>query len=160
MKQAEARPAEISFTCTEPLPDIAKALNLSLPELQPAAGVGREKLLAYREKRVHPHKDDKILTDWNGLMIAALANGARVLDEPAYANAAARAVDFILGNMTDSEGRLLHRYRDGEAAIAGNLDDYAFLIHGMLELYETTFKVGLSQKGADVEWTLAGALLG
>jgi uncharacterized protein YyaL (SSP411 family) len=74
-------------------------------------------------------------------MFAALAKGARVLAEPAYASAAAGAVTFVLSKMLDPGGRLLHRYRDGEAAIPGHLDDYAFLIHGMLELYETTFEV-------------------
>ncbi len=101
----------------------------------------REKLFAYREKRVHPHKDDKILADWNGLMIAALARGARILGEPAYATAAKRAVDFILGYMRAPDGSLYHRYRDGEAAVPAHLDDYAFLIQGMLELYENTFEV-------------------
>jgi uncharacterized protein len=99
----------------------------------------RQRLFLQREKRIHPHKDDKILTDWNGLMVAALAQGARALDEPAYEDAARRAVDFLLGNMVDSEGRVYHRYRDGEAAIQGNLDDYAFFIHGLLELYGISF---------------------
>jgi uncharacterized protein YyaL (SSP411 family) len=129
-----------------PLPDIAAGLNLSLPELRQRLESARQTLFDYREKRVHPHKDDKVLSDWNGLMIAALAKGARVLDEPAYADAARRAVDFIFGKMIDSEGRLLHRYRDGEAAIPGHLDDYAFLIHGLFELYETTFNVTYLEK--------------
>ncbi len=74
----------------------------------------RKKLFAVREKRVHPHKDDKILTDWNGLMIAALARGAQVFDEPAYAKAALRAMDFIIQSLQTKEGRLLHRFRDGQ----------------------------------------------
>jgi uncharacterized protein YyaL (SSP411 family) len=100
----------------------------------------REKLFAIREKRVHPHKDDKILTDWNGLMIAALARGAQVFDEPAYAKAALRAMDFIIQSMQTREGRLLHRYRDGHAAIEANIDDYSFIIWALLELYEATFQ--------------------
>jgi uncharacterized protein YyaL (SSP411 family) len=100
----------------------------------------REKLFAIREKRIHPHKDDKILTDWNGLMIAALAKGAQVFDEPAYARAAGKAVDFILKRMRTSEGRLLHRFRDGLASIPATVDDYAFIIWGLLELYEATFE--------------------
>jgi hypothetical protein len=100
----------------------------------------REKLFALREKRIHPHKDDKILTDWNGLMIAALAKGAQVFDEPAYALAASRAVDFILTRLRTSEGRLLHRFRDGFASIPAIVDDYAFIIWGLLELYEATFE--------------------
>jgi uncharacterized protein YyaL (SSP411 family) len=105
----------------------------------------RGKLFAAREKRIHPHKDDKILTDWNGLMIAALAKGARVLDEPRYAEAAKQALDFLVKNMRNPDGRLLHRYRNDEAALPAYVDDYAFLIWGMLELYETTFEVGYLQ---------------
>ncbi len=121
---------------------LASNLNIAEKELQKRLETIRQKLFAYREKRIHPNKDDKILTDWNGLMVAALAKGARVFDEPQYANAAKRAVDFILNNMLTSDGRLLHRYRDGQAALPAYIDDYAFLIYGMLELYETTFEVG------------------
>jgi len=79
------------------------------------------------------------LTDWNGLMIAALAKGAQAFDEPEYAEAACRAADFILGNMRKPDGRLLHRYRDGQAGVEANLDDYAFLVWGLIELYEAIF---------------------
>ncbi len=96
----------------------------------------RAALFAVREQRVHPFKDDKILTDWNGLMIAALAKGAQALGEPEYAVAARRAADFLLKNMRDDRGFLLHRYRQSAAAIPAHLDDYAFLVLGLLELYE------------------------
>ncbi len=99
----------------------------------------RERLFAIREKRVHPHKDDKVLTDWNGLMIAALARGAQVLGDGAYENAAREAADFLLKTMRREDGRLLHRFRDGDADIGANLDDYAFLQWGLLELYEAGF---------------------
>ncbi len=99
----------------------------------------RAKLYAARETRVHPCKDDKILTDWNGLMIAALASAGRVFNEPQYLEAAQNAVNFITTTMQASPHTLFHRYRDGDAAIPGFLDDYAFLIWGLLELYETTF---------------------
>ena len=114
-----------------------------MPEEDPPGSIERirSKLFAAREKRVRPNKDDKVLTDWNGLMIAALAKGAQVLDEPAYAEAAGRAAGFIMDNMCTSEGRLLHRYRDNEAAITAGIDDYAFFIQGLLELYEVTFDV-------------------
>src|SRR4030042_41969 len=102
----------------------------------------REKLFTIREKRVHPHKDDKILSDWNGLMIAALARWAQVFSEPLYAEAASRAINFILTRMTDDKRRLLHRYRDGGASITATLDGYAFIIWGLLELYEATFEIG------------------
>ena len=101
----------------------------------------RTKLLNTRSKRVYPHKDDKILTDWNGLMIAALAKGARVLGERKYEDAAIKAANFVLKNMRRTDGRLLHRFRDGEAAILSHIDDYAFFIWGLLELYETTFDI-------------------
>ena len=129
------------FHLITPLNKIASEFNVPLPELQGHLESVRRKLFAYRDNRIHPHKDDKILADWNGLMVAALAKGARVFEEPGYASAAKNAVDFILRNMLASDGRLLHRYRDGEAAIPAHLDDYVFLIHGMLELYETTSDV-------------------
>jgi uncharacterized protein YyaL (SSP411 family) len=122
------------------LGELASDLNLSQHDLQKHLEVIRQKLFAYREKRVHPMKDDKILTDWNGLMIAALAKGAQAFDEPEYAQAACRAADFILGNMRKADGRLWHRYRDGQAGIEANLDDYAFLVWGLIELYEAIFK--------------------
>jgi len=122
--------------------EIATDLGMSKQDLRKRLQVAREKLFEAREKRTRPHKDDKILTDWNGLMIAALAKGSRVLGEPAYIEEARRAADFILNNMRRPDGRLLHRYRDGHAAVSGMVDDYAFLIWGMLELYETTFDPG------------------
>ena len=99
----------------------------------------REILYRARDQRIHPHLDDKVLTSWNGLMIAALAKGARLLGNPAYQETASRAVDFIWQRMRTPEGRLLARYRDGEAALLGYLDDYAFLSWGLIELYQTTF---------------------
>jgi uncharacterized protein YyaL (SSP411 family) len=114
---------------------------MSVPNLRAQKEGVRGELFSYREKRVHPHKDDKILTDWNGLMIAALAKGAQVFNEPSYASAARLAADFILKNVRSSEGRLLHRCCRGEAALTASVDDYAFLIYGLLELYEATFEV-------------------
>ena len=98
-------------------------------------------LFDIRRDRVHPHKDDKILTDWNGLMIAALARGGQVFDEPVYTAAAKRAMDFVLRFLLTAEGRLLHMFRDGLSAVDGNIDDYSFIIWALLELYETTFDV-------------------
>jgi uncharacterized protein YyaL (SSP411 family) len=101
----------------------------------------RKKLFEEREQRVHPLKDDKILTDWNGLMIASFAKAAAALAEPKFAEAAANAAHFILQQMRAEDGGLLHRFRDGDAAIPGNLDDYAFMVWGLLELYQTGFDV-------------------
>jgi len=124
-----------------PLPAFARRENLPEEELAGILRKGREILLAEREKRVHPLKDDKVLTSWNGLMIAALAKGAQALQDPAFSDSAARAADFILERMEGAGGRLLRRYRQGEAAIPGFLEDYAFLGWGFIELYETTFRV-------------------
>jgi len=121
--------------------ELSSNLGLSGQELQKRLEAIRLKLFAYREKRVHPGKDDKILTDWNGLMIAALSKGAQAFDEPGYAEAARRAADFILARMRTPDRRLLHRYRNDEAAILSYVNDYAFLIWGLLELYEASFNV-------------------
>ena len=126
----------------KPLADISASLNIPFEELKARVERAREKLFSYREKRIHPGKDDKILTDWNGLMIAALAKGGIVFDEPRYLEAARCAVDFILNRLTTPDGRLLHRYREGEAAVVATLDDYAFFIWGLIELYEATFDIG------------------
>jgi len=126
----------------ETLPATALRLMTSKEDLQRRLEVARKKLFEEREKRVHPHKDDKILADWNGLMIASFAKAAQALDEPRYAEVAGRAADFVLSKMRGKDGRLLHRYRDGEAAVPGNLDDYAFMAWGLIELYEATFDVG------------------
>ncbi|PWB50006.1 MAG: thioredoxin domain-containing protein [Candidatus Methanoperedenaceae archaeon] len=101
----------------------------------------RGKLFNARENRIHPGKDDKILTDWNGLMIAALAKASQAFDEPGLSKAAGKAADFILSKMHNEKRVLFHRYRDGETAISGFLDDYSFLIWGLLELYEATFDI-------------------
>jgi len=130
--------------------ELASDLKVSEEALQKRLKAIRQKLFDYREKRVHPHKDDKILTDWNGLMIAALAKGAQVFEESEYAEAAERAADFILTTMRSSRGRLLHRYRDGQAAIPAHIEDYAFLIWGLLELYEATFRVGYLETALDL----------
>ncbi len=111
-------------------------------------------LFEARGKRPRPHLDDKVLTSWNGLMISAFAKGAAILNEPRYGDAARGAADFLLATMlqqdgtqrsgtqrygTQRYGSLLRRFRDGDAAIAGMLEDYAFFIQGLLDLYESTF---------------------
>jgi uncharacterized protein YyaL (SSP411 family) len=123
----------------ESLEKLASDLSLSQSDLQSHLEVIRRKLFAYREKRVRPTKDDKVLADWNGLMIAALAKGAEALDEPQYAEATQHAANFVLGNLRRPDGRLWHRYRDRQAGVQANLDDYAFLIWGLVELYEAIF---------------------
>lgn len=105
-----------------------------------ALQASRNKLFAAREQRVHPHKDDKILTGWNGLMITALAKGAQVFGSDSYLEAAEKAVHFVLTNLRRHDGRLLARFRNGDSAYLAYLDDYAFLIEGLLELYSACGK--------------------
>ncbi len=97
----------------------------------------RDKLLAERQTWPQPHKDDKVLTGWNGLMIASLAYAGRRLEEPRYTQAAVRAAGFILGTMR-RDGRLLRAYRDGEAKLPGYLDDHAYFAQGLIELHRAT----------------------
>jgi hypothetical protein len=109
-------------------------------ELEAELEAWRAALFAAREERVHPLKDDKVLADWNGLMIAAFALAGRALDEPRYTTAAARAADFVLARMRDDEGRLYKRWRGGAAALDSMLEDHAFVIWGLLELYQSTLE--------------------
>ncbi len=98
----------------------------------------RARLLQARGRRFRPSKDDKILTDWNGLMIAALARAGLVLDRRDYVEAARKAAEFIDSELRDSQGRLLHRWRKGDAGIGAFADDFAYLAWGMLELHQVT----------------------
>jgi len=99
----------------------------------------RQTLLTVRGMRPHPGRDGKILTDWNGLMVAALASASRAFENPAYYRTAKTAMRCILDRLRLADGGLLHRYCDGEAAITGFADDYAFIIRALIELYETSF---------------------
>lgn len=126
---------------TKNFSEIASEQNLSYEQLAEKIESIREILFAEREKRIHPLKDDKILTDWNGLLIASLAKSGRVLNNDNYINEARKAIQFINEKLTNEDGTLLHRYREGEASIKAKLDDYAFLIWGLLELYESTFNL-------------------
>ena len=101
----------------------------------------RNTLFEHREKRIHPLKDDKILTDWNGLMIAAFAKAGMAFENPRYVDAAKNSTQFLLKNLTDDTGRLKKRYRNGNAGLDAHLDDYAFLIWGLLELYDATLDI-------------------
>jgi uncharacterized protein YyaL (SSP411 family) len=118
----------------------AAELATSEPELRARLERAREKLLAARGERVRPLKDDKVLTDWNGLMIAALARAGAAFDEPRYVAAARAAADFALAELRGDDGRLLKRWRAGEAAFAGTLDDHAFLVWGLIELHQAAFE--------------------
>lgn len=100
----------------------------------------RKQLFKEREKRIHPHKDDKVLTDWNGLMISAFCKAAGAFDNNDYKFAAEKAMSFILTKLRTNDGSLIHRFRDGEAGLPAHLDDYAFVIQALLDLFELTFK--------------------
>ncbi|MDD3643749.1 MAG: thioredoxin domain-containing protein [Candidatus Krumholzibacteria bacterium] len=120
--------------------EISAANGTSARALDELLSRARRRLLDIRSLRPRPMRDDKVLADWNGLMIAALARGARVTGRPEYAEAARKAARFVLGAMRGPGGGLLHRWREGEGAIEGFLDDYAFMVYGLLELYEATFE--------------------
>jgi uncharacterized protein YyaL (SSP411 family) len=137
----------------QPLSEIAEEKEMSEERLRERLDEARLYLWEAREVRPHPHRDDKVLTDWNGLMIAALAVAARTLDvddTDRYEDAATDAASFLLDEMRDEEGRLLHRYRMGEVGIRAHLDDYAFLIWGLIELYQTTFEVRWLRAAAEL----------
>ena len=119
------------------LDDESKRLGLEREDLKQLMDRSREKLFEMREMRVRPHVDDKVLTDMNGLMIAALAKAYRAFGEEEFLNQAKKAAKFVLEKLYEN-GRLLHRYREGESAISAYLDDYAFLTFGLIELFLST----------------------
>jgi uncharacterized protein YyaL (SSP411 family) len=118
----------------------AALLGLSEEELRQQLAIARQKLFAARSQRVWPGRDEKVLTSWNGLMIAALAQAAQVLGQPEYAHRAARAADFLWQHLRQADGRLFHTWFPGAAPkLNAYLEDYAFLMEGLLELYQATF---------------------
>ena len=123
-----------------PLAEFAESRGLDTKTLQEKLAVARAKLYARRAERIPPLLDDKIITSWNGLMLAALAEAARILDDGRYRQAATRAGNFLLRELRSSEQPLLRTYRQGESKIPAFLEDYACLIEGLLELYQLTFE--------------------
>jgi len=120
--------------------ETAEHFHTPLEEIRAGIAKAERILFEARSARIRPHLDDKILTAWNGLMISALALGGAVLDEPAYAEAARRAAEFVIACLYNpANGVLLRRYREGEALIPGFLDDYALFAQGLLDLYEAQF---------------------
>jgi len=120
--------------------EAAKAVDRPEAEVAAQLAAARAKLFEIRAKRPHPHLDDKIITAWNGLMISAFARAAQVLDEPAYLQAAQRSAQFLKRELWKG-GNLIRSYREGASAVKGFCDDYAFLIAGLLDLYEADFDV-------------------
>jgi hypothetical protein len=109
-------------------------------EQRPAQDGARRKLLEAREKRVHPGRDEKVLSSWNGLMLAAFAEAARVLDRDEYRRVAEHNAEFLLSELRTSDGRLLRTWKAGGARLNAYLEDHSYLIEGLLELYQTTFE--------------------
>ena len=127
----------------KPLPELARELNLPEEQLQARLGTLRQNLLAVRATRPRPFLDTKILTSWNGEMIAAYAVAGQALAEPRDVQSAARAADFVLNHLQTKDGRLLRAYgtrpgQKAEARLNGYLDDYAYLTHGLLCLHDAT----------------------
>ena len=120
-----------------PLAQVAEEQGVELADLEARVEAIRQRLFELREPRIHPLKDDKILTDWNGLMIAALCKAARAFEDEAYADAAEAAATFALTTLRDQDGRLFKRARGEVAGLHSSLEDYAFLVQGLIELYET-----------------------
>jgi len=109
-----------------------------------------EKVLEYRSKRMKLHKDDKILTSWNGLMIAALGKAYKVVEDERYFEYAKKSVNFIFDNLIDENKRLIARFRDEESRHKAYLDDYAFLCFGLIELYESSFDITFLKKAIEL----------
>ena len=134
--------------------DLAKELGLSPEAVTAELSTAREKLLAERSKRIRPLLDDKILTSWNGLMISAMAKVGRVLNDMNRIAKAEKALRFILSNLETSEGKLLRRFRDGEARYDGYLFDYSSIAVACLELYEATYDTKYILKARDLMQTV------
>ena len=107
---------------------------------RPALAEARCKLLEAREKRAHPGRDEKVLTSWNGLMLAAFAEAARTLNREDYQDVAERNAEFLLRELRQEDGRLLRSWKDGEVKLNGYLEGYIYHIEGLLELYQTIFE--------------------
>ncbi|MDO8750322.1 MAG: thioredoxin domain-containing protein [Dehalococcoidia bacterium] len=135
--------------------ELAQELGISDEELSDVLEETRNKLMDRRQGRVPPARDEKVVTAWNGLMLRTLAEAASVLGRQDYLLAAASNASFLLANLKDGNGRLLRTYKDGQARLKGYLEDYAFVIDGLLALHEATL---------DLKWlrearTLADAML-
>ncbi len=137
----------------EPLEELAPYKGLTLQELIDRLHNIRQTLFEARKRRVPPATDHKVLADWNGLIIASLAKAGIVLNEQKYLEAAMRTADFILDQMMGKDNVLYHRYAKGERAIAGFLDDYAFVVFGLIQLYEASFEDRFLQAAADLTKT-------
>jgi uncharacterized protein YyaL (SSP411 family) len=122
---------------THDLAEVAARKKLTVDQLESALLNGRKILFAAREKRVKPARDEKVLTAWNGLMLASFAEAGAILDRPDYSEVAKRNARFVLSNLRH-DGLLLRSYKEGEAKLNAYLEDYSFYAEGLLTLFETT----------------------
>jgi uncharacterized protein YyaL (SSP411 family) len=120
--------------------DVAKQSNVPIERLQEALERGRHKLFEVRKQRIKPERDEKILTAWNGLMLASFAEAAAILERDDYRNVAEKNAQFVLENLR-RDGLLLRTHKDGQSKLNGYLEDYAFFIDGLLALYQATGKL-------------------
>ncbi|MCH8046409.1 MAG: thioredoxin domain-containing protein [Planctomycetes bacterium] len=122
--------------------ETAEKFNLPVEQIKIKLSTAKEKVNKTREQRPRPHLDDKIILSWNGLMISAFAKAYQVLGNEEYLNTAVNAGNFIINKLYNSKDEiLLRRYRDGEARFDAHLEDYAFFIQGLLDLYEASFDI-------------------
>jgi hypothetical protein len=128
------------------LESIEKQYNMTRKEIDHTIERCRKQLFSTREKRIHPSKDDKILTDWNGLMIAALSISGRIMGNKRYIDIAKRNADLLISERMNENGELYHTYSSNKEPTIGFLDDYAFFTWGLIELYEATFEVNYLAK--------------
>ena len=132
----------------------AEHFKKSEKEIDESLAQSREKLFSIRAKRPRPHLDDKIIAAWNGLMISAFARAAQVLDDPRYLEIATRGAKFLRANLYEEKSKLLYRnYRGGRSDIEGFADDYAFVVEGLLDLYEASFNVEWLKLASELQET-------
>ena len=127
------------FNIPQPPEQFAEEYGIPMEDLLRTVESGKNELLLAREQRVHPMRDDKVLSSWNGLMLRAFAEAAQVFGRPDYLEAAVKNAEFLTSAMV-RDGRLLRTYRNGEAKLLAYLEDYSFVADGLLALYEATFQ--------------------
>ncbi len=129
---------------------VAHSLGVDVTSLLATLDRGRNAMFDARSQRVAPDRDDKVLANWNGLMISAMAVAGRVFGHSRFDEAASKAARFILDEMRQDDGRLWHVYQDGRPRFNGYHDDYACVVNGLIDLYETTFERGWLEEAGDL----------
>ena len=131
----------------------AKYFKKDEEEIESVLAGARARLFEEREKRIKPFRDEKVIVSWNGLMLSGVAAAYAITGDARIRDAGARTVDFIFTRMFD-KGLLLHTYKDGQAKLLGYLDDYAFLIAGLLDLFEATHETELLERAEALARTM------